>query len=50
MNEYVVDIVDIREYIPRSCTLAQSHRLAFLLEPTGNNLLASGVQTSKVID
>ena len=41
--EYTVTLADIGEYIAWLCTLAQSHRFALLLEPTGANVRASGV-------
>ena len=44
MNVYIIDFIDISGYIHMICTLAQSHRLAWSLEPTGANLRVSGVQ------
>ena len=43
INEYNIDFIDISGYIHMTCTLAQSHRLAWRLEPTETNLRASGV-------
>ena len=41
-NEYIVDFGDISKYIYKTCTLVQTLSLAWLLEPTGANLRASG--------
>ena len=41
INEYIIDLVYISENIRKTCRLAQSHRLTYLLEP-GDNLRASG--------
>ena len=43
INKNIVDFVYISENIHMTCTLALSHRLAYFLEPTGANRLASGV-------
>ena len=43
ISEYIVDFADISKSMHRTCTLAQSHRLAWLLESTGVNLRAPGV-------
>ena len=43
VNEYILDIMYIGENIHKTYTLAQSYRLAWLLEPIGANLRASGV-------
>ena len=41
MNAYIIDFIDIGGYIHMICTLAQSHRLNWRLEPTGVILRAS---------
>ena len=44
VKEYVVGLINIREYIHRSCTWTQSvDRSAWLLEVTMDNLRDSGV-------
>lgn len=37
-NEYIDDCIDKSEYAHRTCTLAQSPRLAWILEATEANL------------
>ena len=46
IDESLADWVDVIQYRHMICTLTQSHRLAWLLEPTGANLRASGVYDS----
>ena len=43
IDQSIDDWVELNKYRDRICTLAQSHRLAWLLEPTGAKLRASGV-------
>ena len=43
IDESIDDWGYLNEHRPMICTLAQSHSLAWLLEPTGVNLRASGV-------
>ena len=42
-NEYSVNLINLSKYTPRTCTLTQSHRLAWLLRTPGYNQRALGV-------
>ena len=44
IDECGIAFFDISKYLPRTCTLFQSHRLAWFLELTDVNLRASGVE------
>ena len=43
IDQSIDDWVDLDKYRDRICTLPQSHKLAWLLEPTGAKLRSSGV-------
>ena len=49
IHEYVADFLYVSEHVYKTCTVAQSHRLARFLELTGANLRASRVLNLNLI-